>query len=303
VSTDIEKNVKSMPKKLKKIYCEICGACNLRCDFCPLPDSPRGMMSLAFFQQVLAQVAPVGERLYLHVLGEPLLHPELPEILAACLRAGMPVHLVTNGTMLGLDSPALHPAVKEVSISLQSLEGQGQDADGYMARIFDFADQAWRQRPDLSVNFRLWNQQDGSVAWSEQPLAKRVLEHYQASVPAGLMTTRDFPDSVRLGSRHFLCFARRFDWPDLGNAIDRRHGYCQGLANQLAILADGRVVPCCLDHAGVIALGNLHDQSLAEILQAPRAVALRTAFSAGDLAEALCRHCSFASRFRRKPRK
>ena len=291
-----------MPKKLKKIYCEICGVCNLRCGFCPLPESPRGMMSLAFFRQVLAQVAPVGERLYLHVLGEPLLHPELPEILDACRHAGMPVHLVTNGTRLGKDSPALHPAVKEISISLQSLEGQGQDADDYLTKLFDFAGQALAQRPDLSVNFRLWNQQDGSAAWSEQPLVKRVLEHYQASLPAGLSTTRDFPDSVRLKNRHFICFARQFDWPDLDNALDRRHGYCQGLSNQLAILSDGTVVPCCLDHAGVIALGNLHEQPLAAILQAPRTTAMREAFSRGELVETLCRHCSFSARFRRKSR-
>jgi radical SAM protein with 4Fe4S-binding SPASM domain len=291
-----------MAKRLKKIYCEICGVCNLRCGFCPLPEAPRGMMSLVFFRQVLAQVAPVGERLYLHVLGEPLLHPELPEILEDCRQVGMPVHVVTNGTKLGADSPVLHPAVKEVSISLQSQPESGQGEDEYLTPIFAFADQALAQWPGLRVNFRLWNQREGNAAWSEQPLARRVLEHYRASLPDDLPSPRDFPESVRLGPHHFLCFATPFEWPDLANAIDRRHGYCLGLADQLAILADGTVVPCCLDQAGVIALGNLHDQALAEILQSPRAVALRTAFERGELAEDLCRHCGFAERFKRKPR-
>jgi len=57
------------------------------------------------------------------------------------------------------------------------------------------------------------------------------------------------------------------------------------------------VVPCCLDHEGDIALGNLFTQDMEQILSAPRAQALYQGFSDGKAAEALCRRCGYASRF------
>ena len=73
--------------------------------------------------------------------------------------------------------------------------------------------------------------------------------------------------------------------------------FCLGLREQAAVLCDGTVVPCCLDHEGDIPLGNLLEQSLEEILSAPRAAALLRGFSDGKPSEELCRRCGFATRF------
>ena len=69
------------------------------------------------------------------------------------------------------------------------------------------------------------------------------------------------------------------------------------LREQLGVLADGTAVPCCLDHEGDIALGNLFTQPLSEILQSERACALREGFSRRRPSEELCRRCGFAARF------
>ena len=74
-------------------------------------------------------------------------------------------------------------------------------------------------------------------------------------------------------------------------------GTCRALKDQLAVLSDGTVVPCCLDHEGDIPLGNLYRQSLEEILNTPRARALYEGFSQGRAAEELCRKCGYARRF------
>jgi len=58
------------------------------------------------------------------------------------------------------------------------------------------------------------------------------------------------------------------------------------------------VVPCCLDHEGDIALGNLFEQEMEEILTSPRAKALYEGFSQRKAAEELCRRCGYARRFR-----
>ena len=69
------------------------------------------------------------------------------------------------------------------------------------------------------------------------------------------------------------------------------------LRDQAAVLCDGAVVPCCLDHEGDIPLGNLLERNLEEILDTPRARALVRGFSEGRPPEALCRRCGFATRF------
>ena len=63
-------------------------------------------------------------------------------------------------------------------------------------------------------------------------------------------------------------------------------------------LADGTAVPCCLDHEGDIPLGNVFEEDLADILSTPRARAIYNGFSNGQAAEALCKRCGYAARFR-----
>lgn len=61
------------------------------------------------------------------------------------------------------------------------------------------------------------------------------------------------------------------------------------------MLVDGSVVPCCLDHAGSVVLGNLFEQPLAEIIASPRAQAIYHGFSRHTAVEPLCRRCGYAA--------
>lgn len=88
----------------------------------------------------------------------------------------------------------------------------------------------------------------------------------------------------------------KFDWPD-PEAPESGTEFCHGLRQQLAVLCDGTAVPCCLDGEGRMALGNLFDQPVEEILASPRAAAIREGFSRRSPAEELCRRCGYAARF------
>ena len=102
---------------------------------------------------------------------------------------------------------------------------------------------------------------------------------------------------TRLANRVYLEYGDKFDWPDL-TAPDGGSGvFCHGLRDQIGILCDGTVVPCCLDHEGDIALGNLFEQSMEEILDSPRAKAIYDGFSQRKATEELCRKCGYARRF------
>ena len=99
-----------------------------------------------------------------------------------------------------------------------------------------------------------------------------------------------------MGEGLYLEQAEKFDWPDL-DAPEAEVRFCLALRDQAAVLCDGTVVPCCLDHEGDIPLGNLFRQELEEILAGPRARALYDGVSRGKPPEALCRRCGFATRF------
>ena len=100
----------------------------------------------------------------------------------------------------------------------------------------------------------------------------------------------------RLSANVFLEQAEKFDWPD-PEAPESGTEFCHGLRQQLAVLCDGTAVPCCLDGEGRMALGNLFDQPVEEILASPRAAAIREGFSRRSPAEELCRRCGYAARF------
>ena len=82
------------------------------------------------------------------------------------------------------------------------------------------------------------------------------------------------------------------DAPDRGESC-----FCYALRDHIGVLCDGTVVPCCLDHDGDLALGNLFTQELDEILNSERARTIRGGFSGRRAVEPLCRRCGFARRF------
>ena len=107
------------------------------------------------------------------------------------------------------------------------------------------------------------------------------------------------PRGIRIGQKVYLEYGEKFDWPDL-NAEDQGEAvFCYGLRDQIGILCDGTVVPCCLDHDGDIALGNLLEEDLERILSSNRVQKMQDGFSSSKAVEELCRKCGYARRFHR----
>ena len=83
-----------------KTYIEISNICNLQCSFCPEVEREKKIMKAEHFSYILKQVAPYTEQVCLHLMGEPLAHPEFVHILKNCDDEQVKVHLTTNGTYL-----------------------------------------------------------------------------------------------------------------------------------------------------------------------------------------------------------
>ena len=277
---------------LKRAYVEITNLCNLRCSFCPGTGREERFMTPEAFAVLADRLRGRVKYLYFHVMGEPLLHPRLGELLDIAGENGFRVCLTTNGTLLEeaegtlLSSPALH----KVSVSLHSAEGNGlEDLARYLSGVWDSA--LTLSRTGVICALRLWNIGGAEARNGE------ILDFFAGKLgvhPLGLPQPR--AGSWRMGEGLYLEQAEKFDWPDLG-APEAEVRFCLALRDQAAVLCDGTVIPCCLDHEGDIPLGNLFRQELEEILAGPRARALYDGFSMGKPPEALCRRCGFATRF------
>lgn len=277
---------------LKRAYVEITNICNLSCVFCPGTRREGRTLTPEEFRRIALRLRGHVRYLYLHVMGEPLLHPRLEEILSIAGDLGFRVCVTTNGTLLDRRGDALlaAPALHKVSVSLHSMEGNGAgELTDYLSVCWDFARRAAGR--GVICALRLWNS-GGADRRNGEIL--RFLADRLGAFPLDLPQPR--AGSWRLGERLYLEQAEKFDWPDL-EAPEAEVCFCLGLREQIAVLADGTVVPCCLDHEGDIALGNLLDQDLEDILGGPRARALYDGFSRRRPSEELCRRCGYARRF------
>ena len=275
--------------RFRKIYLEISNICNLSCAFCPGTKRQKRAMTEADLKILLPKLRPYADFLYFHLMGEPLCHPGLERFLELAHSHGFRVILTTNGTLLSrkqemlLASPALH----KVNISLHAFEANDLSVpfETYLSCCFAFGKAAEGR---VLVSYRLWNQ------GGQEERNGEILSAMERFFPQSWTQERH---GLRIGNRIFLEYGDKFDWPDLAAPAGGEGVFCHGLRDQIGILADGTVVPCCLDHEGDIALGNLFDQSLEEILESPRAKALYEGFSRRKATEELCRRCGYARRF------
>ncbi len=274
---------------LKKAYIEITNRCNLRCAFCPGTKRGARTMSAQEFSLVLGKLTGTVEYVYLHVMGEPLSHPQLAELLEIAKEKKMHVCVTTNGTLLARQSDTLlsAAALYKVSVSLHSFEGNGLESAQYLEDIWRFADAASKR--GVIVALRLWN--EGGAEEQNGDIRAFLLEKCGLS-----QLPEEKNGSVKLREKLYLERAQKFDWPDL-SASEQPTQFCYALRDQVAVLADGTVVPCCLDHEGDIALGNLFTDELSDILNGERAAALKEGFSRRCPTEELCRRCGYATRF------
>ncbi len=293
----------SLKARFSKVHIEVSSICNLKCSFCPEVVREKKFMDLELFERALSEVVPLADQVALHLMGEPLTHPKFEALLLSCERARAPIFLVTNGVLLRDKHKALllKPGFRQINFSLHAFADNFSDKDPtqYLENIFDFVDRALKERPELYINFRLWNLQDHqNSTGANSELLRQVEEHYDFKLKA--FTDVRQQKSYKILGRLYLHFDTEFVWPDLSLPSLGTRGTCYGLTSHFGILVDGTVVPCCLDKEGDIALGNIRRNAISEILESPRAKAILDGFSKGQLTESLCQRCQYIERFAEK---
>jgi radical SAM protein with 4Fe4S-binding SPASM domain len=251
-------------------------------------------MSEAEFDIILNKIQGKASYLYFHLMGEPTLHPQLPDFIQSARSKGFLPVITTNGSLLSQKGDALLSAMPyKVSISLHAPEAnEAFSNDKYLEVCVDFAKKAAKQ--GCFIALRLWNLGSGTDN-------SKILDFLHSSFPEEWQDIRG-GSSQRLSERIFLEWGERFDWPDPSRKENDADAdlFCYGLRDQIGILADGTVVPCCLDADANLALGNIFSDELDDILLSPRAKAIYDGFTRRRAVESLCRKCGYARRFSRQ---
>ncbi|GHV03283.1 radical SAM protein [Campylobacterota bacterium] len=282
---------------MRRIYIEITDLCGLNCHFCPPHKQSAEPMTLALFESAAAQAARFVREVALYVLGDPLMVENLTEYLDICDRRSLRVALTTVGLELVkgdrhalLERTLLHSAIKQINFSVSGFLANktAVSLEEYLRTLFGFVQSARLARSAAFINFRLWNGENAGNA--------AVIERLRELFGAG---DRGENPYIQLAPKTRIVFDRQFEWAVLGNPALAANGRCLGAKEQLAILKDGRVTACCIDHAGALSFGSITTHTIEELLHTDRAKRLIAGFRAHKLVEPLCQTCGFRTRFDR----
>lgn len=286
--------------KFYRIYIEITNVCGLSCSFCPTKNMPNRDMPLDKFEEIVKQAKEYTDEIACHVLGDPLTVSNLSDYLDVLEKYNMKALLTTSGYFLKKHSyeTLFHNAVKQINISINSFN-KNETAltfEQYIKPIIELSHAKVKLNEKSFINLRVWNLDDNlSERAFNKVLFSKLSKDFNTELnEEDIYTNR--PKSIRLDSKVLIHFDDYFEWPSLSNT-NYGDGTCQGLQSHIAILADGRVVPCCLDCDGVMELGNLNSSLLKDILSSKRVENILSGFKVGEAREELCQKCSYKERF------
>jgi MoaA/NifB/PqqE/SkfB family radical SAM enzyme len=287
------------------LFVEITNACNFKCTWCPdeIMDRRRGFMSRQQAVRILDEVAEKRSWLgplfpvKLHQMGEPMLHPELPEIVAHAESRGVPIELNTN---CGLITEERVDALYRAGLTNLILSYQTPDPDSFKTRKAPrLAFDAYRDKVRLAVErklalgarthleidimntkhadgYRIVSGDDEAVAFVLDWVAHcRELERRHGLPPTphdeARIRSYRFLDHDENGSRYTLLpgvdltWKRYHTWGNVigGHALHEvTDTYCPAPYDQLVVHWNGDVVACCTDYEGRTKLANVFASSI-----------------------------------------
>ncbi len=260
----------------KKIYLEITNNCNLDCSFCIGNKRNKKFISVEEFMILLDRVKGFTKYLYFHVMGEPLLHPNINQLIDIASENYF-VNITSNGYLIKRIEN--NKNIRQINLSLHSFDAKyNKSFEDYMLDIFNTVDKLIVN--NTIVKFRVWVNSE----YSDEILFK-LEEKYDVVIGNSR--------SLKLANNIYYEVEEEFIWPSMDNDYYRETGSCRGLRDHIGILVDGTVIPCCLDSAGIINLGNIYKNDLNDIISSDLFKEMKQGFLDNKKIHELCRKCNF----------
>lgn len=235
----------------------------MRCNFCPHPQlqRPKQHMPMEVFEEA-SQYFVRGQTLGLYMMGDPLLHPRLLDMIDIAKVKGCKPEIATN-------SLAFSNEAFRTQILLSGLE--------YI--ILDMS--RWKELPTV-MDRAFLNIENLIKDYRYLALKGRELPTLAFQIVTNPKHQQDFPDFVKLLARDFpkkALLKRKFldTWAGQMQALydytdvhpPEKRTPCHEPFNRVALLQNGDVVPCCRDANGLTVYGNIMSHSMYEIWVGP----------------------------------
>lgn len=268
---------------MKRVYLEITNACNLNCPFCT-NQKGNNYMSLDDIDNYLKQIKNICDYIYLHVLGEPLLHNDFNRILDLLDKYEFKLQLVSNGLLLNNHLDILnHKCLRKLSISIHSINYLEKKED-----YFNTIDYLIENNKDKNIELRFYDYENLDL--DIKNYINKLENKYK-------LTKTKRNNSYKLKDNVYIYTNDLFKWPNINDEFSGENGTCLGIKEQIAILSNGEVTSCCLDTEGINSFGNLKDSSLKEILESDKYTKALNNLNNNKLILPLCQHCLYHHRF------
>ena len=313
------------------IFIEITTHCNMSCSFCPSPtlERPRIFMDEKLFYKIIDEIKKekITDTVYFHLMGEPLLHPKVFDFMEYAFNNGLKISLVSNISFIRarrMEIKSILQYVACLTISLQSFNEESFKErktkkisfDEYISLIKEIIETKYAINSDVRINIQIIenskakfkNYKRGIIFLSNNSELKQFMDlhftnffkatanEYQLNyepIKAQKLNYRNFHyqpfDKVSITTRPVTTWANTMN--ESNKVIPAIVGKCNALHIQIGILANGDVVPCCLDYNGNIVLGNCQNVPLTEIMNSPQYQKLKEGFKKGRLYHSYCKKC------------
>ncbi len=259
----------------KKIYLEITNNCNLDCSFCIKNNRIKKYLSKEEYLLILNKIKSYTKYLYLHVSGEPLLHPLINEFIDLASK-DFYINITTNGYLINRIKN--NQNIRQINISLHSFDpkyniSMTKYLDNIIEVINNLANNTY-----ISLRF-----------WVNNIYNKEIIDYLSNK----LSITIKLENNFKIRKNVFVSIEEEFMWPTLDNDYYNSKGTCYALKDHIGILTNGDIVPCCLDVNGVIKLGNIFIDDLDKIKSSKKYNNMLNGFKCHQKVEELCKKCNF----------
>ena len=274
--------------RFNKIYIEITNICNLNCSFCSKDNREKREISLQEFDIILNKIKNYTKNIYLHVKGEPLLHSKFGKILKLTNKYNFNVRLTTNGTLLKkqINNLQKFDNIRQINISLHS----ENKLPNYFKNIFESIDILSLKIPTV---YRIWLLDNYKLDKLSTIIVDKIINYYHLNNNFKSKIINE--KNIKIKNNIYLDKDNKFIWPTHSNSLYKNitNGTCLGTRNQIAILVNGDVVPCCLDSNACLKLGNIFTDNLEDILHSKLFLTINQGFKNNQLLFNICQNCKF----------
>jgi len=263
-----------------RIWVEPTNVCNLRCTMCPsrlTPASSKGFMEFGLFTKVIDEASAFAHDAMLFLGGESLLHPRIVEMVAYAKSKGLRCQINTNAVALKpeLSANLINAGLDRLVLSIDGHDQQSYEkyrVGGFYPGVLTNAMELLRTKITLRSRKPFTTLQ--SIEFDKPEGVRRARARIISSL-GGLA-----PNEIRCIQPH--TFGGRF--LQFQKIKAPQYAPCTFLWYSMSVLWDGRIVPCCVDTNGEMAVSNANESTLMETWNSDAMQTMRRRIAEGDYA-------------------